>query len=251
MYVSTQISSRTIECANVICKLRRDYFWVFHKLLGVTRTAKMNITRQDDHDVSKYMVRYGKKLTKHLDNLRCLFSEHHSWIIENETLQVLREHHLEIIKQMIFEKVKKKQLQLYVKSIRAMINQLDGHAANQEGDDYELHYEQLKIDTKIYIKSNKWQLWFWKSDQRYFKWDYGLQQLCRPIHSLDHLHYVLEQLLDIADIGEFGLGEIVFHVNFPSIWRSSTLGLFALPGRHQAEMGRQSKLRRWLVDCRV
>lgn len=161
---------------------------------------KKNLAIDDDGTTG-----YDKKLTKYLEKLRRAFAQR-SWVIEDGTLYVLREYYLQVIKEMVEKgETKKKQLKMFVKSICTMVDRLAEERDNEHTNTGDVLVEEppvLKVAKKtITTPKSKWQFWFWKSDQRYFKWDYGLQPLCRPIDSSDRLHYVLEQLLDIGEIG--------------------------------------------------
>lgn len=46
----------------------------------------------------------------------------------------------------------------------------------------------------------KWQFWFWRSDQRYLKWDFGLQKLGKPVENAAEMTAVLCQLIDIHEV---------------------------------------------------
>uniref|UniRef100_A0A6P6YK36 Eukaryotic translation initiation factor 4E-like n=1 Tax=Dermatophagoides pteronyssinus TaxID=6956 RepID=A0A6P6YK36_DERPT len=79
-------------------------------------------------------------------------------------------------------------------------------------DDDEIDY-QIETNKKLAIDSavdsddspssscnHYWQLWFWKSDQWYIEWDYGLQKLAKPFNGRQRLLKLFDQLLPLSDI---------------------------------------------------
>ena len=56
----------------------------------------------------------------------------------------------------------------------------------------------------MYELDCNWQFWFWRSDQRYLKWDFGLQKLGRSFRTVNGMHQVLHQLIDIHEVGKYG-----------------------------------------------
>lgn len=49
---------------------------------------------------------------------------------------------------------------------------------------------------------NSWQFWFWRSDQRFLKWDNGLQKLGMPFQTAAKLHSILDQLIELHKVGK-------------------------------------------------
>lgn len=60
--------------------------------------------------------------------------------------------------------------------------------------------------------NNSWQFWFWKSDQRYPKWDNGLQKLAKPFATVSKLFWIQRQLIDVHEIGQFSRSLSAFTV---------------------------------------
>lgn len=50
--------------------------------------------------------------------------------------------------------------------------------------------------------SSSWQFWFWRSDQRFLKWDSGLQKLGTPFQTVGQMRELLGQLLEVHEVGE-------------------------------------------------
>ena len=49
---------------------------------------------------------------------------------------------------------------------------------------------------------SSWQFWFWRSDQRFLKWDSGLQKLGTPFQTVGQMRELLGQLLEVQEVGE-------------------------------------------------
>lgn len=52
------------------------------------------------------------------------------------------------------------------------------------------------------IRKSSWQFWFWRSDQRFFKWDNGLQKLGSPFQTAAKMHSILDQLIELHNVGK-------------------------------------------------
>ncbi|XP_017476630.1 PREDICTED: eukaryotic translation initiation factor 4E-like [Rhagoletis zephyria] len=50
------------------------------------------------------------------------------------------------------------------------------------------------------ISSSSWQFWFWRSDQRFLKWDSGLQKLGTPFQTVGQMRELLGQLLEVHEV---------------------------------------------------
>ncbi|KAH9406133.1 translation initiation factor eIF4E [Tyrophagus putrescentiae] len=48
--------------------------------------------------------------------------------------------------------------------------------------------------------SSSWQFWFWRSDQRFLKWDSGLQKLGTPFQTVRQMRELLGQLLEVHEV---------------------------------------------------
>ena len=70
--------------------------------------------------------------------------------------------------------------------------------------DFNLHHPSRNTFTQLRQQYNQgWQFWFWRSDQRYFKWEFGLQKLGKPLNSVDQLHTLIQQLISVQEVGKF------------------------------------------------
>lgn len=54
----------------------------------------------------------------------------------------------------------------------------------------------------IHEQAAVWQFWFWRSDQRFAKWEHGLHKLGKPLHSALQMRQLVSQLIDIHEIGQ-------------------------------------------------
>ena len=71
----------------------------------------------------------------------------------------------------------------------------DNHNNNGQSD------QQSVSSSSTSSCNHYWQFWYWKSDQWYIEWDYGLQTLGRPFNGRQRLLWLLDQLIPLSDIG--------------------------------------------------
>nr|XP_046910417.1 eukaryotic translation initiation factor 4E-like isoform X1 [Dermatophagoides farinae] len=70
----------------------------------------------------------------------------------------------------------------------------DNHNNNGQSD------QQSVSSSSTSSCNHYWQFWYWKSDQWYIEWDYGLQTLGRPFNGRQRLLWLLDQLIPLSDI---------------------------------------------------
>ena len=137
-------------------------------------------------------------------------------LLDDETMQEIRTHYVKLVKQQ-FKSISTWKSSEHNDSIDSTIASII--------DD--IVYIQKRLETKtlgIQFESiggvggdeNKvlpnrntrqreqyWQFWFWRSDQRYPKWDFGLQKLGRVVKNCSEMKKLLNQLVDIHEVGKF------------------------------------------------
>ena len=135
-------------------------------------------------------------LEENLKQFQQIMSDKFKLTIDEETVQ-------EIVVHFLSERIDLK-----------IVTELNNHLLENSSKDFTLdgdngisdvnkvsHYN---VETNSLVKccQKKWQFWFWKADQRYPKWDYGLQKLLKPICVASKLKLFQEQLLGIHEVGK-------------------------------------------------
>ena len=187
-----------------------------------------------DKSIRKRLDKFGERSDEQLRLLQSTGLSEHKLLLDDETLHELRAHYLDQMEQCAREanwresEPSQNDLEKYLGPVLQQIERLRSLLLrnNSESSLPGLHGvggdEENVFQNGIYTigpaelvftNSNlqsqyrheldpDWQFWFWRSDQRYLKWDFGLQKLGKSFQTSNELHHVMRQLIDIHEVGK-------------------------------------------------
>lgn len=134
-------------------------------------------------------------------------------LLDDETMQEIRTHYVKLVKQqfksistwksnehndsidstiaLIIDDIVYIQKKLETKTLGIQFESIGGVGGDEN---------KVLPNRNIRQREQYWQFWFWRSDQRYPKWDFGLQKLGRVVKNCSEMKKLLNQLVDIHEV---------------------------------------------------